>query len=128
MALIMAGAGHEVTAIDCTRAMLEKAEKNAEKYNRTICFDLVLTRNLIWNLEQPEMAYQEFFRILSPGGRVLNFDANWYLHLHDPVKRQAYEKDRLNAKKHNCLDHYTCTDTKTMECIAGDLPQIGRCF
>lgn len=136
-ALIMANCGHRVTAVDYTEAMLEKARMNAEKYNRLIsfkrmdaqdmdfednAFDLILTRNLIWNLGQPEKAYREFYRVLSPGGRLLNFDANWYLHIHDPVKRQAYEQDRLNAQKHKCPDHYTCTDTKTMENIAADLP------
>lgn len=137
LALIMAGEGHKVTAIDCTEAMLDKARGNAKKYNRVISFekmdaqdlafadstfDLVLTRNLTWNLERPEKAYREFYRVLSPGGRLLNFDANWYLHLHDPRKRQAYEQDRLNVRKYNCPDHYSSTDTKTMENIAAILP------
>ena len=88
LALIMAGAGHRVTAIDYTEAMLEKARINAKQYNRTICFrrmdaqdldfedntfDLIMTRNLTWNLAQPETAYQEFHRVLSPGGAAPQF-------------------------------------------------------
>jgi len=136
-ALLMADCGHEVTAIDYTEAMLEKAAINANRYNHQILFkkmdahsldfednifDLIITRNLTWNLERPDKVYQEFYRVLAKGGRLLNFDANWYLHLHDPEKREGYERDRLNTRKNNMEDHYTCTDTKAMEQIAMNLP------
>ncbi len=53
---------------------------------------------------------------------MLNFDANWYLHLHDAQKRKEYEQDRLNSKRRAMKDHYTSTNTKVMEEIARDLP------
>lgn len=31
---------------------------------------------------------------LEKDGVLLNFDANWYNHLFDEQKRQAYEEDR----------------------------------
>lgn len=137
LALVMAGCGHRVIGVDCTGAMLEKARVNAENQGCTVdfkamdvhhldfeenSFDLVLSRNLTWNLEDPEQVYREFYRVLAPGGRLLNFDANWYLHLHDPLERRNYEQDRRNARERNCPDHYTCTDTTAMERIASDLP------
>lgn len=39
------------------------------------CFDAVVTRNLTWNLEHPDQAYREWYRVLREGGILLNFDA-----------------------------------------------------
>ena len=137
LAIIMAGCGHEVTAVDYTAEMLAKAQNNARRYNCSIrfkkmdahnlefddnMFDLIVTRNLTWNLEKPEKAYKEWHRVLSAGGRLLVFDANWYLHVHDAKKRAQYEQDRCNTLKRNFEDHYTCTNTKAMEDIAKNLP------
>lgn len=41
-------------------------------------FDVIVTRNLTWNLEEPQKAYQEWCRVLKKGGILLNFDAGWY--------------------------------------------------
>ena len=41
-------------------------------------FDVVISRNLTWNLEHPDVAYREWVRVLKAGGRLLNFDANGY--------------------------------------------------
>ena len=43
-------------------------------------FDAVVSRNLTWNLEDPEQAYKEWMRVLKKGGILLNYDANWYHH------------------------------------------------
>jgi len=85
-------------------------------------FDLIVTRNLTWNLENPEQAYLQWHRVLSPGGRLLNFDANWYLHVHDAEKRREYELGRINTHKNNYDDHYNNTDIEAMEAIARKLP------
>jgi ubiquinone/menaquinone biosynthesis C-methylase UbiE len=117
-AIIMAACGYTVTAIDYTEAMIAMARKNAGPYNDSISFrrmdahalefadntfDLIITRNLTWNLEKPGEAYREWFRVLRQGGRMLNFDANWYGHLYDAQKRDEYEQDRLNALQKNWL-------------------------
>jgi len=136
-AIIMAGAGHDVTAVDYTEAMLIKARTNARRYHCDIhfekmeahkllfadnCFDLIVSRNLTWNLEEPEQAYQEWYRVLGKNGRLLNFDANWYLHVHNSEKRKEYENDRVMTRNKNLPDHYTNTDTRRMENIAKKLP------
>jgi len=89
-AIIMASCGYEVTAIDYTETMLEMARNNAGALNLNInfmrmdaqnlefqdnTFDLIITRNLTWNLEKPHDAYREWYRVLAQGGRLLNFDA-----------------------------------------------------
>ncbi len=136
-AITMALCGYDVTGVDYTCAMLDKARNNAKKFGVDInfmqmdahsldfddeSFDLVVTRNLTWNLEKPDVAYREWQRVLSKGGRILNFDANWYLHLYNEEKRAEYEQDRVNSKKANISDHYVNTDIAKMEEIAKNLP------
>ncbi len=138
-AILTSYLGYDVTSIDYTESMLEKAKVNCNTYLKKHkikfikmnaqnldfddeSFNLVISRNLTWNLENPSQAYSEWFRVLKKGGRLINFDANWYLHLFDKEKKQAYENDRKNVKESNYDDHYTCTDIPEMERIAKKLP------
>ncbi len=84
--------------------------------------DVIISRNLTWNLPHPEMAYKEWLRVLKKGGKLLNFDANWYGYLYDDKKREAYENDRKNVEKGSLDDHYLCTDIDRMEKIALQVP------
>lgn len=141
--IILAEAGYQVTAADYTEAMLEEARKNAGALSENIIycqmdaqhldfpdetFDAVVSRNLTWNLEEPDQAYKEWMRVLKKGGVLLNYDANWYHHLFDAEKKEAYEKDREMVTEAGMEDHYTCTDIDTMEEIARKVPlsKIGR--
>src|SRR5699024_4856370 len=125
------------TAVDYTLGMLEKAAENAGIYRERITFlrmdaqdlefpdetfDVVISRNLTWNLEHPRQAYREWHRVLKPGGKLLNFDANWYGYLYDEEKRRAYEQDRKNVESRRMDDHYLCTDIDAMEKIALQVP------
>jgi len=135
--MILSEAGYTVTAVDYTEEMLEKAKENLGKYTKyglervTLqrmdaqnlefadeTFDVVISRNLTWNLEKPEQAYQEWMRVLKPGGVLLNFDANWYGYLYDEEKKEAYEADRKKVEEQQLDDHYLCTDIDRMENIA----------
>lgn len=135
--VILAEAGYRVTAVDYTREMLEKAMENAGNLCERISFyrmdaqnlefednrfDVIISRNLTWNLEKPDKAYEEWMRVLKPGGKLLNFDANWYGYLYDEEKRQAYERDRKNVEQMDLDDHYLCTDIDAMEQIALKMP------
>lgn len=40
-------------------------------------FDAIVTRNLTWTLPDVPLAYREWFRVLKPGGVLINFDANY---------------------------------------------------
>ena len=135
--VILAEAGYHVDAVDYTEGMLEKAKENAGDLCRNIrflrmdaqkldfednTFDVVISRNLTWNLEHPDVAYREWVRVLKVGGRLLNFDANWYGYLYDDKKREAYENDRKNVEKGSLDDHYLCTDIDRMEKIAMQVP------
>lgn len=136
-AILLAKAGYDVTAVDYTEAMLAEAEKNAGELAERIhfrrmdaqkldfpdgMFDAVISRNLTWNLEEPQKAYSEWMRVLKEGGRLLNFDANWYHHLFNEEKRREYEEDRRKVETLQMEDHYTCTDIDAMEAIARQIP------
>jgi SAM-dependent methyltransferase len=85
-------------------------------------FDVIVTRNLTWNLPEPDKAYEQWCRVLKKGGLMLNFDANWYGYLYDDDIRQKYERDRENVKCAGVKDEYTCTDIDAMEEIALSIP------
>lgn len=95
-AVLLAQQGHRVEGIDLTPAMLEEARTLAKQRNLDITFremdaqnlaypdgtfDVVISRNLTWTLPDPESAYAEWFRVLKPGGVLLNFDADYAAHV-----------------------------------------------
>ena len=95
-AILLAEKGHRVEGIDLTPAMLEEARWIAKQRNLDITFremdaqnldypndsfDVVISRNLTWTLPDPESAYAEWFRVLKPGGVLLNFDADYASHV-----------------------------------------------
>lgn len=136
-ALLLAEAGYQVTAADVTEEMLKEARQNTGQLAERITwklsdaqkldlgddlFDVVLSRNVTWNLEDPGAAYQEWYRVLKPGGLMCNFDADWYGHLYDEEKRSGYEEDRRRVEEGNLEDYYTGTDIERMESIARRVP------
>ena len=78
-------------------------------------FDVIVTRNVTWNLPRPDLAYREWLRVLKPGGVLYNFDADWYGHLYNEEKRSSYEKDRKQTEEQNVEDYYSGTDIEKME-------------
>ena len=74
-------------------------------------FDVVISRNLTWNLEKPEQAYQEWMRVLKPGGVLLNFDANWYGYLYDEEKK---ERTRQTGRKWKSSSSTTIICARTL--------------
>ena len=109
-AILLAKAGHRVTGIDLTPAMLAEAEQTAARENappiRFACmdaqatdfpdasFDAVVTRNLTWTLPAPETAYREWCRVLRPGGVLLNFDAAYAENVRNHNQRRSWVTDR----------------------------------
>lgn len=87
-AIILAEAGIQVTAVDYTEEMLKEAKANAGELSEKIhfqqmvaqnlefpdgIFDVVITRNVTWNLEHPVRAYQEWYRVLKKGRSAAEF-------------------------------------------------------
>ncbi|MBO5544141.1 MAG: class I SAM-dependent methyltransferase [Oscillospiraceae bacterium] len=97
-ACILAAEGHETTGIDLTPDMIEHAEHMAAVLGldtsfhvmdaenpdfASESFDVLVTRNLTWTLPHVDRAYSEWYRILKPGGVLINFDADYCTALED---------------------------------------------
>ena len=138
--IIMAKQGHDVTGVDVTPNMLDEARANAaaegvspefrqmdshEPDFADDTFDLIISRNVTWTLYAPEKAYAEWKRILKPGGRLLLFDGNWYIHMFDKEK-----KDRLFADVRKYREAHGDIPLRStifqFEDYWRELPMIGR--
>ena len=104
-AILLALHGHRTTGIDFTRAMLQEAEETADSYAANASFlymdaqaldfpdnsfDAIVTRNLTWTIPEPEKAYQEWHRVLRPGGILLNFDASYADNVRNHNQKESY--------------------------------------
>lgn len=110
--LLLSEMGHKVTAIDCTENMLDTARQNTEAAGFDVSFhlmdahkldfddntfDVIINRNVTWLLTEPAAAYEEWHRVLKPQGRLLIFDGNHFLWLHDDEWKEKREQDRKDA-------------------------------
>ncbi|MCR5209781.1 MAG: class I SAM-dependent methyltransferase [Lachnospiraceae bacterium] len=135
-AILLAKRGYEVTAVDYTQAMLDEAAANAAKQNVSIefrqmdaqaldlpddTFDLIVTRNVTWNLENPAKAYGEWYRVLKKDGLLINFDAGWYNYLFDSTAKEAFDADHENVVKLGVPDLNKYSDGSRMEEISKSL-------
>ena len=92
LAFYLAQAGFDVTGIDISPKMVENAKKSAQQMGLSInfetgdaealafeanTFDVVVSRNLVWTLPDPEAALREWHRVLKPGGRIIISDGYW---------------------------------------------------
>ena len=136
-AILLSEMGFCVTAVDLTPAMLDEARRNAGRLAEKIrflemnaeqldfpddSFDVIVSRNLTWNLPHPEKSYAEWSRVLRPGGLLLNFDANWYSYLFDSESLSAYKTDRINAAAEGIHDANIGANFDIMEDIARRIP------
>lgn len=92
-AFILAELGCETTGIDYSQDMIDQANANAEMLHfppvmfiqmdaqkmdfEDESFDFIISRNVTWTVPEPEKIYAEWFRLLAPGGVVVNIDANY---------------------------------------------------
>lgn len=136
-AVILTELGYRVTAADLSDEMLGEAVLNAGPFAERIEFrrenaeglklpdgsyDVVISRNLTWNLPHPDLAYSEWRRVLKPGGLLINFDANWYRYLYDDDRRALYEADRARSADLGLDDQNVGDNFDVMEEIARDMP------
>ncbi len=134
IAAAAASLGHEVTAVDLCTNMLEQAGKNLAAHGlkaSLVCspadelpfaddsFDVILSRNLLWALPDPDAALESWARVLKKGGILLYWDGNHYRYLTDPVDLKHREqlallwqgsphRERSEGKE---VDYSLCDDT-----------------
>ena len=105
-ACLLAAEGYETTGIDLTPDMIHHAEKMAavlglearfevmdaeEPQFPPESFDVLVTRNLTWTLPHVARAYREWYRLLKPGGVLINFDADYCAALEDEDEHELPE-------------------------------------
>lgn len=136
----------KITAIDASENMLQIAQENLLQYGKNSSsvrylqmnaqelefepesFDVIIMRNVTWNLEEPEKAYKSWLRALKPGGQLLIYDANWYSYLDDPAIRSQFEENLKTASSEQLEDywHGEGVDEALIEEIARQLPLTKR--
>ncbi len=104
MAAVMAELGHDVTGVDLCSRMIDRAKANTVPLGlsiRFLCtdagelpfadgtFDVVVCRNVLWALTNPQEVLLQWRRVLKPGGILMYFDGNHYYYLYNEKDRKA---------------------------------------
>jgi ubiquinone/menaquinone biosynthesis C-methylase UbiE len=86
LALLLAGMGHRITAVDWSMTMMQKAKEKAKASSIPIrfevqdaenltfadgSFDAVVSRHVLWTLADPFRASKEWARVTKPNGLVI---------------------------------------------------------
>ena len=131
-----------IMGIDVSEKMLEVSKENIQKYGKkdsriqlmqmdaqslefkSESYDIIVSRNLTWNLEKPQQAYSEWLRVLKPNGALFIFDANWYVFLQNESLAKEFEAKRQQAIKEKLEDYWQGegVDEKKMNWIVQQLP------
>ena len=131
-----------IMGIDVSEKMLEVAKENIQKYGKKDSsieliqmdaqklefkpksFDIIVSRNLTWNLEKPQQAYSEWLRVLKPNGALFIFDANWYAFLQNEQLEKEFEAKRQQAIEEKLEDYWQGegVDEEKMDWIVQQLP------
>lgn len=114
----------KITGIDVSNKMLEVAKENIQKYGKehssiqlmqmdaqklefdSESFDIIVSRNVTWNLENPQQAYSEWLRVLKSNGRLFIFDANWYAFLQNESLAKEFKAKRQQAIEEKLEDYW----------------------
>jgi Methylase involved in ubiquinone/menaquinone biosynthesis len=93
LALLLAEIGHQVKGIDISLGMMAEASSKAKAKGLEIQFaygdaenleesdntyDIVVNRHLLWTMQHPQRAVNEWVRVLKPGGRLIIIDGDWF--------------------------------------------------
>ena len=133
-----------IMGIDVSEKMIEVAKENIQKYGKKDSsieliqmdaqklefkpesFDIIVSRNLTWNLEKPQQAYSEWLRVLKPNGALFIFDANWYAFLQNEQLEKEFEAKRQQAIEEKLEDYWQGegVDEEKMDWIVQQLPLI----
>ncbi len=128
LAITMALRGHDVCGIDISNSKISAAITNAERMNAKvnfICaeadelpfedeeFDLIINRNVIWKLPNPELAFSQWYRVLVPGGRLIYFDGDWNSQpMMDETDSEYFDFNRAQAFEKNPFSIYDDSTTQ----------------
>ena len=141
--ILLARQGHDVTGIDLTESMVREAVELANEMHSSArfmtmdaeclsfpddTFDVVVSRNVTWNLPHPEQAYAEWLRVLKAGGLLLNYDAEYGKYHHGDFQREAVyaHKDLTEDLVEQCHQIYHMLDISMYDRPRWDLEILQR--
>lgn len=93
LSLLMAEAGHEVTGLDISPAMVKLAREKVTEAGYVAefsvgdasapplargSFDVVLTRHVLWAMVDPDVTLSRWLGLLTPNGRLVLFEGRWW--------------------------------------------------
>lgn len=93
LAISLAAMGHDVTGVDLSENMLERAAANAKEKGVNILlvqgdaeevplkdgeYDFIFSKYLLWTLPQPDKFLDECYRLLKDGGLMMIIDGLWF--------------------------------------------------
>lgn len=139
--ILFAEMGCFVDAVDASDEMLGRARANAKAMDVEASitfhqgdvtvlpfdadsFDIVASRNLTWLMRDPVAAYAEWMRVLRPGGKLVVFDANWYLYLANPDidAQRRFDQEGSDIVEWKEDARATTAEERRCEAIAAELP------
>jgi SAM-dependent methyltransferase len=93
LSLLLAEAGHEVTGLDISPAMVKLAREKVTGAGYIAefsvgdaatppwaggSFDVVLTRHVLWAIDNPDVAIMRWLDALAPNGRLVLIEGRWW--------------------------------------------------
>jgi SAM-dependent methyltransferase len=93
VSLLLAEAGHRVSGLDISPVMVGKARLKLASYGREAhvtvgdaatppwppaSFDVVMTRHVLWAMDDPDGALRRWVTLLAPGGVLLLVEGLWW--------------------------------------------------
>jgi SAM-dependent methyltransferase len=91
LAVLLAERGHDVVGVDVSPRMLARARAKAAAHGVDVAFvagdaasppvagvDVILTRHVVWALEDVPAALDTWFSLLVPGGRLVLVEGEWH--------------------------------------------------
>ncbi len=115
--ILMAMAGHDAVGIDVSDRMVLEARKNSDKFGVSPEFlvmdsddmsfpdgefDIIVSRDAMWVMPDPDKTMNEWFRVLKHGGRIIYFDGKHAKRDADFDIRNEYQEAReIHEKEKN---------------------------
>lgn len=132
---LLTAEGYDVTGIDLTEEMIEGAQQTAKILDMDAefllmdaenpefedeSFDFIITRNLTWALPHIDIAYCQWYRLLKPGGVLLNFDADYCTRI-----EEGTEEELPPQHAHNMIGEEMMRENEeiTLELAAHQMPR-----
>ena len=140
---LLASMGFQVTAVDYSTKMLEEVRRNleteglkAELHQMDVqslefadnSFDAVVSRNVFWNLEHADKAYEEAYRVLKKDGILILEDGNYYRRFFSDKYQKAYDEFQRGHEKEEqgCHARHNKENVIYNEKNKYDTDEIGR--